>query len=345
MRIMKSVSIQIVELLFENPLGILDFHKPQVHDNITVIPLTYKGKSLDYISVNQAEELGLISINETETVSQLEIINKSDKNVLIPFGVTVRGGKQDRTIWEPILLPAGGKQNIFKKSREEAVQKYTIPAKCVEQSRWTYQKKRGFKSTATRLHPNVAFEAISASGQTGVWNEIQSYRSEMNYDLDIAPTQSYLEMTEKNEKTIENIINAFKNVENQCGIAAFINGEFVGIEFYANPKAWQSMSTAIFKAFANEALRFKDKEYQDKMEYHDYIINILQSLKLNFSARKGIGLGDVVEFESNNKKWRGNTLVHENSLVQFYLVSKRGGSKSPPIQNYTFQTNIEQRFI
>lgn len=343
---MKSVSIQVVELLFENPLSILNLYTPQIHDNITIIPLSFKGKILEFITVKEAEELSLISINETETVSELEIINKSDQEVLIPFGITVSGGKQDRTIWEPILLPVGGKQNIFKRNSENTFQKYKVPAKCVEQSRWTYKKGKGFKSTATRLHPNVAFEAISAAGQNAVWNEIQSYRSEMNYDLDIAPTQSYLEMTEKNEKEIERLVKAFNNVDNQCGIAAYINGEFVGIEFYSNPKAWKSMSSDIIKAFATEALRFKDKQFKaDKEDYHDNLRSVLQSLNLNFSVRNGIGLGEVVEFESQDKKWRGNTLVHENSLAQFYLVSKRGGSKNIPLQNYRFQTNIQERFI
>jgi hypothetical protein len=343
---MKNVSIQIVEMLFENPLEILEFGKAQVHGNMTIIPIIYKGKTLDFISVKEAEELGLITINETDTVSQLEVINNSDKQVLIPFGVTVHGGKQDRTIWEPILLAAGGKQNISGANKGIPEQKYTIPAKCVEQSRWNYRKGKGFKSSSTRLHPNVAYEAISSAGQGSVWNEIQAYRTEMNYSNKIAPTQSYLEMTENIDKDTEKIVNSFKNIENQCGIATFINGEFIGIEFYANPNVWAAMSKEILKAFAIESLRFKDKPSDENTELSDIkLIQVLQSLKLNFTARKGIGLGEVVEFESKNSKWRGNTLVHDNSLVQFYIVSKRGGSTQTNQREQFFQTNVSQRYI
>jgi len=343
---MKNVSVQIVEMLFENPLEILEFEKPQSHDNMTIIPIIYKGKTLEFISVKEAEELGLISINETDTVSQLEVINNSNKQVLIPFGVTVHGGKQDRTIWEPILLAAGGKQNISGTNKGAMEQKYTIPAKCVEQSRWNYRKGKGFKSSSTRLHPNVAYEAISSAGQGSVWNEIQAYRSEMKYNSNIAPTQSYLEMTGNIEKETEKIVKSFKNLEDQCGIATFINGEFIGIEFYANAQVWETMNSDILKAFAIESLRFKDKSYNEGSgQYDKHLIRALQSLKLNFSERKGIGLGEVVEFESQDKKWRGNTLVHENSLVQFYIVSKRGGSSSSDRQEQVFQTNISQRYI
>ncbi|NVM18259.1 MAG: hypothetical protein HWN80_11135 [Candidatus Lokiarchaeota archaeon] len=343
---MKNVSVQIVEMLFENPLEILEFGKLQAHGNMTIIPIIYKGKTLEFISVKEAEELGLISINETDTVSQLEVVNNSDKQVLIPFGVTVHGGKQDRTIWEPILLAAGGKQNISGTNKGAMEQKYTIPAKCVEQSRWNYRKGKGFKSSNTRLHPNVAYEAISSAGQGSVWNEIQAYRSEMKYSSGIAPTQSYLEMTENIEKETEKIVKAFENLEDQCGIATFINGEFIGIEFYANPHVWEAMSKDILKAFAIESLRFKDKSFNEKADLSEnQLIKVLQRLKLKLTTRKGIGLGEVVEFESQDKKWRGNTLVHENSLVQFYIVSKRGGSTQQNQREQFFQTNISQRYI
>ncbi|MHA1104863.1 MAG: ARPP-1 family domain-containing protein [Promethearchaeota archaeon] len=343
---MKNVSTQIVEMLFENPSEILEFEKPQYHGNMAIIPIIYKGKTLEFISVKKAEELDLISINETDTVSQLEVINNSDKQVLIPFGVTVHGGKQDRTIWEPILLAAGGKQNISGTNKGPMEQKYTIPAKCVEQSRWNYRKEKGFKSSSTRLHPNVAFAAISSVGQGSVWNEIQAYRSEMKYNANIAPTQSYLEMTDNIEKETEKIVNSFNNLEDQCGIATYINNEFIGIEFYANTQVWEEMSKDILKAFAIESLRFKDKPLKDKSTLtKGHLTTTLQSLKLIFTSRKGIGLGEVVEFESEDKKWRGNTLIQENSCVQFYIVSKRGGSTQTNEREQFFQTNISQRYI
>ncbi|MFX1555041.1 MAG: ARPP-1 family domain-containing protein, partial [Promethearchaeota archaeon] len=288
---MKNESIQIVESMFKNPLGFLKLDSPQVHKNMTVIPIIVQDdKFIEFITIKEAEELELIEIVETDAVGELEVINKSNKQILIPFGMTVHGGKQDRTIWEPILLPVGGKQSIVKQNPGNPSQKYKIPAKCVEQSRWSYKKGRGFKSSNTRLHPNVAFEAISAAGQGAVWEEIQSHRAEMNYDLAIAPTQSYLEITQESEKQTDKMVSNFKNVENQCGIAVFINGEFIGIEFYANSDAWKYMSNDILKAFSIEALRFKDKPQKIEItEYHDELIKILNGLKFEFSTREGVG--------------------------------------------------------
>ncbi|MFX1600149.1 MAG: ARPP-1 family domain-containing protein [Promethearchaeota archaeon] len=342
---MKNEDIQVVKTMFENPLSFLKLDTTQVYKNMTVIPIIIQDdKFIDFISIKEAEELELIDILETDTVGQLEVINKSVKQILIPFGMTVHGGKQDRTIWEPILLPVGGKQRVVSHNPGTDKQKYTIPAKCVEQSRWRYTKGRGFKSAKTRLHPNVAYEAISAAGQGAVWSEIQSHRAEMNYGLAVAPTQSYLEMTKESEKKTDDIVKHFKNVENQCGIVVFINGEFIGTEFYANPKAWKSMSKDILKAFSIEALRFKDKPQRKVAEYHDEFINILGRLSFKYSTREGVALGKVVEFNSEDNKWRGITLIHDQSMAQFYLVSKRGGYQESPRSNIQFQTVINERY-
>jgi hypothetical protein len=262
--------------------------------------------------------------------------------------MTVKGGKQDRTIWEPILLAAGGKRSVFRQNPGNVNRKYRVPAKCIEQSRWNYKGGLGFKSAKMRLHPNVAFEAISAGGQGAVWNEIQSHRSEMNYSRSTAPTHSYLEMTKSSKKEINKIWKNFENIENQCGIAVFINGEFIGIEFYANPQAWKIMSKDILRAFSIEALRFKDKPRKNEnIDFHIDLINTMLNIDFNYTEREGVGLGNVVDFSSNDNKWRGITLVHNGIMVQFYLVSKRGGyqAQNQTNLNVQFQTNIDQRYI
>jgi hypothetical protein len=359
----KAESIQIAESIFVDLTAFLNFEAPQTHKNMTIIPITIQDyKFIDFISIKEAEKLDLIEVLETNSVNQLEVINKSNKQVLIPFGMTVHGGKQDRTIWEPILLPAGEKHQVFSKKSNPPIgtnpppspnphpqpYKYSIPAKCIEQSRWNYKKARGFKSSNMRLHPNVAFYAMSPSGQGNVWGEIQSYRSEMRVAPTAAPTQSYLDMTKKSQNKTEEFIKNFTIVQNQCGIACFINNEFIGMEFYANPKAWNSMYTDILNAFAIEALRFRDKPINvGEINYYETLLKLMSQLQVEFSVRKGVGLGDVVEINSNsNKKWRGITLVYDNMPIQFYLVSKRGGSsQARGTHELHFQTNINNRIF
>ncbi len=364
---MKNKSIEVVEQLFNNPHKFLTIDKPQKYDNMVVVPLIFEGTLIDFITMSEAEEQNLVNIEETNSVEKLSVVNKSDRKVLIPFGATVSGGKQDRTIWEPILLPVGAKQYVSNVPNAQTIYEnvppipgispntsiptiptvannFVVPAKCIEQARWSYKKSKGFRTTKTRIHPNIAFAALSPLGQGDVWGEIQAHRSEMNFSGNVAPTQSYLEMSRITKKDTSRFVNKFKNIEDQCGVAVFINGEFIGMEFYANPSAWSAMSKDVLNAFSVEAIRSKDKPLEKVVDdYYSEFFKILQNLMVNFSVRKGIGLGDVVEFKSDGEKWRGNTLIYENSLAQFYLVSKRGGNKNKSPINFPTLRNINQR--
>ena len=74
---MKNENIQFVKSMFENPLNFLKLETPQVYKNMVVIPIIIQhDKSLDFITIQQAEELELIEIIETDTVGELEVINK-----------------------------------------------------------------------------------------------------------------------------------------------------------------------------------------------------------------------------------------------------------------------------
>ena len=108
------------------------------------------------------------------------------------------------------------------------------------------------------------------------------------------------------------------------------------------------MSKDILKAFSIEALRFKEKPRKNEnIDFHIDLINTILNIKCNYTEREGVGLGNVVDFNTDDNKWRGITLVHNGILVQFYLVSKRGGyqAQNQTHLNVQFQTNLDQRYI
>ena len=342
MRRVKSESLRLVEVFFDNPLMLMKLEEPQKHGNMVVIPLVLKGSHLDFMCVSEAEDKGKIRIIETDNVNELKVVNMSDEMVLIPFGVTVHGGKQDRTVWEPILLPPGVKQRIFETRRTGmgAERKVSIPAKCIEQSRWSYKKGRDFRAAKVRLNPNVAFMAMSPAGQSAVWSEIDALRYEMNVDINETPTQSYLDITKAREKSIDSLVNRFENVKDQCGVAVFINGEFIGAEFYGNLRAWMVMGEEVLRAFAVEALRARGKPMREVGDhYHNVFIKTMGSVRMDFTVRKGVALGDVVEFESEDGRWRGIALGYKNTIVQFYLVRREDAGK---LEISNFQRNVER---
>ena len=60
---MKDESIQFVKSVFENPLSYLKLGTPQVHENMTVIPIIVQDeKFIEFINIKEAEELELCTI-------------------------------------------------------------------------------------------------------------------------------------------------------------------------------------------------------------------------------------------------------------------------------------------
>ena len=103
---------------------------PITHKNLSVYLIRGEGKgeSMKVCTLAEAMEAKTVVVKETGTVNQLTIENKSkDTYVFIHSGDIVKGGKQDRTLANSIVIPPN--------TKPVAVQSF-----CVEQSRWA---KRG----------------------------------------------------------------------------------------------------------------------------------------------------------------------------------------------------------
>lgn len=98
---------------------------PVVHDNLAIYFL--KGKSADGpvpLILDEALAKGFVKVHETKTVSELQIENVGDQDVLVHAGDIVKGGQQDRVLTVTILVPP-------KSGR------VPIASFCVERGRWS----------------------------------------------------------------------------------------------------------------------------------------------------------------------------------------------------------------
>ena len=318
---MKSNGMHIIKSFFEDPLSFVEFEGVQEHEGVAVIPFVLKGEPIDFICVNEAEDKGLIEVVETGSVGQLVVVNKSKRRVLIPFGVTVHGGKQDRTIWEPVLLPARKEHAIPLAERMGMVE---VPARCVEAQRWHGGTR--FKSV-NKLNPQLSVASMTSQG--ALWSAIEEFNVDVGVPREVAPTRSYIQIMRSIQGGIDRLVKAFRSVEDQCGVAVFIKGEFVGAEFYGNTKAWTAMSGEVLRAFATEAIRTRTKNVKEETEgsYRETLLNLLKNAEVNISVRRGVALGEVAEFTSKKHRLRGIALTHEGKIVQFYIAAAKGEPK------------------
>ncbi len=120
-----------------------------ITDGVLVFPLhTSQVLERDSITVAEAQSARTISVSECRSgarVSQLTVTVSSEIPVMIPEGMLLQGGRQNRIVNLSLLLPRG---------------EHIIPVSCVEASRWSYRRpvprpslSRG-NAPQNRLEPN-----------------------------------------------------------------------------------------------------------------------------------------------------------------------------------------------
>jgi len=147
--------------------GELTVSAPVVHENLAVYLIRGESvaKDMKVLTLSEAMESKVVTVHETGNVNQLTIENKSpDHYVFIHSGDVVKGGKQDRTLANSMVLPPNTKPT-------------PIQSFCVEQSRWA---KRGNEQLAAfsgngfcLSSKELKYAARSAKSQQEVWSNVK----------------------------------------------------------------------------------------------------------------------------------------------------------------------------
>ncbi|MHA2246842.1 MAG: ARPP-1 family domain-containing protein [Candidatus Hodarchaeales archaeon] len=312
---------------------------PVSHEKFTVYPLLKADVLSPVLGLLEAEEKELAWIQETEGSESVEIlaaINKSQNPVLIPYLHQVEGGKQDRTIFEPILIPVG----------QDETNPLKIPAKCIEQSRWRYSSSRGektslkFKSAGTRMASQMANISAKAGDQSTVWETVYAASSALSMSEEEAPTSSYREIQEKsyekdeNLKKLQEILSAAIRLENQVGIICLYGDKLLGLEIYGSPTLWNQFNELVLKGFLTDRAFMQKVKIAEKLP--DNLENVLRSefKDIKVDKEQATGTGDLFRFK--NKKWQGISIHYKGSPIHLYATKEqvdilKGRKRSGPV--------------
>jgi hypothetical protein len=104
--------------------------------------------------------VALPQYNSGASVSQLVLINRSKRPLLLLAGELVSGGKQDRIIGKDRIVPVGSEP-------------LPLDVFCVEHGRWTGASSQ-FIASKTIVHPSVREQAAVAQDQKEVWDAVRS---------------------------------------------------------------------------------------------------------------------------------------------------------------------------
>ena len=236
------------------------------YKNLTIFLIQGKDAlTRNYLTLEEAMKQKKITLHETGSVGELSVDNTSSEYVFIMAGDIVKGGRQDRTIGEDIVLAPGAK-------------KVSLKSFCVEQSRWSG---RGSESAAvfsssekTLNNKALKVAARTEKSQDKVWKEVADYQAKagekVSAEVKSSTSPTSLQLTLENDKikgSISEYVNAlqpaFDGKNDVLGFAFFINGKISTVETFGNAALFKKLQKKLLEAAASEAF----EQYDEKLKF------------------------------------------------------------------------------
>ncbi len=300
---------------------------PYNHDNLSFYLIKGAGtqKKLNIVTLSEAMKQKIVIVKETGTVSQLSIINNSkDKHIFVHSGDIVKGGKQDRTLANSMLVPPG----------------QTIPLNsfCVESGRWSKRKGESVaafnassKSVSSR---QLKLAAAISKNQGKVWQEVAANQKKLSSKVgkvvNNAKSATSLQLALEDKKVVENqskYIKAIKQLmplgNDTIGYAFTINGEFNSSDIYLNSALFTKVWERRLEAAAVEAVAEfeKDKKYAilTSKQITEAILESSKAVAKQEKLAAGNGTTCQIGKESvtldNTWASKGGSVFYHNSVI------------------------------
>jgi hypothetical protein len=235
------------------------------HKNLSVYLIHNKAqvKMRQYIPLGEALERGIVQVNETGDVNRLTAENLSSQfHVFMQSGDIVKGGKQDRTIGQDVVLAPGSG-------------KVPLKAFCVEQGRWRPRGKervQQFSSSKKRLSSKeLRIAAKKSKSQGAVWKAVEREQQKLSRKLGksvkskVSDTSLQLTLEDKDlQKESAAYVRAIapKGLETNdiVGYAYAVNGTFNSADLYGSNDLFRKMWAKALEAAAYEAVAVHEPE-------------------------------------------------------------------------------------
>ncbi len=336
--------------------GLKDYsiENPVKYKNIEIFMISgnYKANNVQYITLQNALKDSMLLVHETGHVNQLQISNQSKETVYILAGEIVKGGRQDRTFANDMIIPPN-------------VLNIPIESFCVESGRWRQrgeEEANKFSSSYNMLSSaDLKVAAKYKKNQYEVWSEVAEQQDKLKGsisnmvqdEVEVVNNESpsSLQLTLENED-LNKIKEEYKlpfftllsKYKKSIGYAYAINGEVKGIELFNNKKLFTDLWNKLLDAMIVEAISEADSifefrtnkeaifEFAEKCEKEENETDSINSITL----LKTFGDKENVLFISTDLNI--NNWIHKSYLKVDTTNYKGSGERG-------IQRNYEQRLI
>jgi hypothetical protein len=260
---------------------------PFTHDNLSIFLIHGADKPAKrLLTLDQAIAQHKVVVYETRNVNELAVENVSNEDVFIESGDIVKGGAQDRTLKDDIILPS--------KSGKVSLNSF-----CVEHGRWT---RRGSEDVATfgEAHQAIASKQLKMAvkmqqDQAEVWNQVARAQAQLSSslrsDVRAAPSPTSFAMTleapvvqRSIDGYLEELAGIVKGQSDVIGYAFAIDGKLNSADVYSSHDLFAKLWMKLLRATAVEAV----STYQAGKKFEPVTAHAVQAALADAESAKGL---------------------------------------------------------
>jgi hypothetical protein len=325
-----------METIIGNLLETIRIDEPYTYKNMSVAPLSIPlATGPDYLTMRQGFDTGVLTVQEISergSVPELAVFNRGDVHTLLLDGEEIRGAKQNRVLNTSILVAP--------------VAKCVIPVSCTEQGRWNYTSKQFEDSgilmaRSIRSHKqasvtrNVRESRNYHSDQGEVWDQVQG----LHRDLGTASATGAMRDAYELKKTaLDDYAKAFASIKDINGIAVFIDGTLVGVDFLSHQPAMNDLLPKLISSYAMDALRGKDPS-RSTPQTTETVSQFLHNIgRCAVESHPSQGVGEDARLEGSHLQGAAlvafGQVIHMAAFTKIAQQASQGGMASLSRRRY-----------
>ncbi len=219
----------------------LKFGKPQGAARLRIVPIrgpSRKRPAYRLIEKQAAEAVRVTEVDESGSVTQLQVRNSLNARVYLMDGQELIGAKQNRILNTDVLVSKRGE--------------IEIPVSCVEAGRWHYASRaftmgrsashRTRSRKSSRVHAALKMRGAHDADQHAVWDEVQE---ELQAARAVSPTAALSAAYDRRHDELETFRGALDLPDDTVGIAVYYGSSFIGLDLFDRHATfryyWQSL--------------------------------------------------------------------------------------------------------
>jgi len=283
------------------------------HRGVAVAPLFPRTSPvLDYLTLDEALPLGLrvTELDAGASVPELDVVNPTDRHVLLYDGEELVGAKQNRILNVSVLVGPESRARI--------------PVSCVEEGRWSMRsaafadaKHAASPELRRRKGEQLDSDALArGTAQSAVWHEVRSKAERMGVS---SPTGAQSDIFASRGAALEALKAAFPLVPGQSGAVLALGGRVVCLDYLSAPRAFRRLYPKLLSGYLLDALERLDGRTTAQQELEEFVARVADAPR---RVGPSAALGEDVRVASDGVV--GSGLAFEGELLQLCAFASDG---------------------